>query len=126
MDIQKILYSVNPIDIKNLIIIKTKQNGKVNRKRNTKASHYRNGYFINFNLLCRQPFKLNYMKKKTPLTWLLETYPSIKLLATEPFIESLLDLEKHQIRSAYSDGRMDQLTEKIKISSEYFNENFEQ
>ncbi len=66
------------------------------------------------------------MKKKTPLTWLLEAHPSIKLLASAQFIESLLDLEKHQIRSAYSDGRMDQLTEKMKISSEYFNENFEQ
>ena len=56
---------------------------------------------------------------------LLETYPSIKLLATEPFLKSLLDLEEYQIRSAYTDGRMDQLTEKNKVSLDYYNENFE-
>ncbi len=66
------------------------------------------------------------MKKKTPLTWLLETHPSIKLLASAQFIESLLDLEKHQIRSAYTDGRLDQLKEKMTVSLDYYNENFEQ
>jgi hypothetical protein len=65
------------------------------------------------------------MKKKTPLNHLLETYPSIKLLVSEPFLKSLLDLEEYQIRSAYTDGRMDQLTEKNKVSLDYYNENFE-
>lgn len=66
------------------------------------------------------------MKKKTPLTWLLETHPSIKLLASASFIESLLDLEKHNIQGAYTDGRMDQNEQKMTTSKEYFNENFEQ
>jgi hypothetical protein len=65
------------------------------------------------------------MKKKTPLTWLLETYPSIKLLASASFIQSLLDLEEYHIRSAYTDGRMDQLKEKMTVSLDYYNENFE-
>ena len=56
---------------------------------------------------------------------LLETYPSIKLLATEPFLKSLLELEQYQIRSAYTDGRMDQLKEKTTVSLDYYNENFE-
>jgi hypothetical protein len=66
------------------------------------------------------------MKKKTPLTWLLETHPSIKLLASTPFIESLLDLEKHNIQNAYRDGRIDHHEQKMTTSKEYFNENFEQ
>jgi hypothetical protein len=65
------------------------------------------------------------MKKKTGLNHLLETYPSIKLIVSEPFLQSLLDLEQYQIRSAYTDGRMDQLTEKNKVSLDYYNENFE-
>jgi hypothetical protein len=65
------------------------------------------------------------MKKKTPMNHLLETYPSIKLLATEPFLKSLLELEQYQIRSAYTDGRMDQLKEKTTVSLDYYNENFE-
>ncbi len=65
------------------------------------------------------------MKKKTPLNHLLETYPSIKLIVSAPFFEALLALEEYHIRSAYTDGRMDQLTEKNKVSLDYYNENFE-
>lgn len=66
------------------------------------------------------------MKTKTSLTWLLETHPNIKSIVSEPFLESLLDLEVHLIRNAYRDGRVDHQEQKLTTSKEYFSEKFTQ